>query len=79
MTLTTRLRKMELMRKGVTQREIAGACDVDESLVSHVIAGRRASGDDGRKVMAYIAKLIGAPLTEVFPQADRRQGERRTA
>lgn len=70
-------RKVALLRIGKSHTDIAGACGVERSLVSHVMAGRRWSGTDARKVMEYIAGLMGAPVDEVFPGGDRRRGEDR--
>lgn len=67
-------RKMVLKRLGITYQAIAQELRVDPSLVSHVIAGRRTQGPQGRRVMAHIAQIIGAPMEEVFPGSERRKG-----
>ncbi len=67
-------RKMVLQRLGITYLAIAKELRVDPSLVSHVVAGRRTQGPQGRRVMEHIAQIIGAPLEEVFPGAERRRG-----
>ena len=67
-------RKVALTRLSVTNQDIAAALGVHASLVSHVIAGRRWEGKDGRRVMQHVADLIGAPVGEVFPGWDRRRG-----
>jgi transcriptional regulator with XRE-family HTH domain len=67
-------RKMVLKRLGITNLAIAEALRVDPSLVSHVLAGRRTQGPQGRRVMEHIAKIVGAPLDVVFPGSERRHG-----
>jgi transcriptional regulator with XRE-family HTH domain len=67
-------RKMVLKRLGITNLAIATDLKVDPSLVSHVLAGRRTQGPQGRRVMEHIANIIGAPLETVFPGAERRRG-----
>jgi transcriptional regulator with XRE-family HTH domain len=69
-------RKTALAAKKITQADIAAACQVHPSLVSHVIAGRRWMGSEGRKVLNYIADQLGLPVEEVFPGSDRRKGYR---
>lgn len=65
-------RKVALLRLGQNHTAIAAHLGVERSLVSHVMAGRRWSGSDARRVMEYIAGLLGAPLAEVFPGGERR-------
>lgn len=66
---TTRYdRKAELARRGLSNRQIAKDLGVDESLVSHVIAGRRLTGDDARRVMELIAEKLGTPVEVAFPE-----------
>ncbi len=77
MGFTRQTRKIELVRLGLTGADIARALDVHNSLVSHVIAGRRLGGGKARLVMVHIARLFGAPVSEVFPGSERRV--RRTA
>lgn len=71
-------RKAALLRIGKSNKDIADACGVDHTLVSHVLAGRRWTSPGARRVMDYVAGLLGAPVTEVFPGAERRRpGDRR--
>jgi hypothetical protein len=76
---TTRYdRKAELTRQGIANRRIAKALAVDESLVSHVIAGRRLTGEDARRVMDFIAEKLGTPVEMAFPElslADDQAGQ----
>lgn len=67
MSLRTRLLKIELLRAGLSQRDIAAAAAVEPSLVSHVVAGRRATGPDARRVRAVIAEKLGAEVDDLFP------------
>jgi len=46
--------KIELLKRGIKQVDIARALGVSRSVVSHVIAGRRRS----RRVEKYIRRLI---------------------
>lgn len=64
-------RKTALLRSGVTQVQIAEACEVDITLVCHVMAGRRWTSPGSLKVMRYVAEKFGAPVSEVFPGVDR--------
>ncbi len=66
-------RKVALVLAGWNNKRIGEALSVDPSLVSHVIAGRRWQGKQGRRVMAYIAGIIGQSVTDVFPGSDRRK------
>ncbi len=77
MSFTRQNRKIELLRLGLSGVDIARELGVHESLVSHVIAGRRLGGGKARLVMVHIARLFGAPVSEVFPGSERRV--RRTA
>jgi hypothetical protein len=65
-------RKVALLRLNLSNAAIAGEIGVDESLVSHVIAGRKRSGPKARQIIRYVAEKIGAPEHEVFPGSDRR-------
>lgn len=67
-------RKAALLRIGKSNKDIADVCGVDHTLVSHVLAGRRWTSTAARKVMAYVAELLGAPVGEVFPGHERRHG-----
>jgi transcriptional regulator with XRE-family HTH domain len=62
-------RKAALYRRGKTGMDVARALDVDNGLVSHVLAGRRLSGPDAQRVMIYLAGLFGMPVDEAFPEA----------
>jgi hypothetical protein len=77
MAYTKHARKAALAGMDKKMLDIALAVGVDASLVSHVIAGRRWTGPDARKVMEYVAGLIGAPVDEVFPGSERRRGDDR--
>lgn len=72
MPITRHDRKAELTRKGVTLRQIASEEGVNETLVSHVLAGRRITGDDAKRVMANIAAKIGSSVDEVFPELQEK-------
>lgn len=61
-------RKVALIRLRVSHQEIAAACGVDRSLISHVVAARRTTGEDARRVMQWIADRLGLPLAVVFPE-----------
>lgn len=65
MRLAGRFLKAELVRRGVTQTEIAEAAGVDPTLVSHVIAGRRRH----LGVEQGIADAVGVGREELFPAA----------
>jgi len=67
MPLTPNDRKIVLLKAGVSQAEVAAACGADNTLVSHVLAGRKLSGPAARRVMEYIARLAGLPVADVFP------------
>ncbi|HEU4630183.1 MAG TPA: helix-turn-helix transcriptional regulator [Gemmatimonadaceae bacterium] len=54
--------KLELLRREITQLEIADEAQVDRTLVSHVIAGRRRNAD----VEAVIARRLGVPVDTLF-------------
>jgi transcriptional regulator with XRE-family HTH domain len=62
MSLPPRFIKVELLRRGVTLREIAEYCGVHHTVVSHVVAGRRTT----RAVRERIAKIIELPVETVF-------------
>lgn len=82
MSFSPLTRKAELVRADVSQRQVAVDCEVDESLVSHILAGRRWEHPAALKVMRYLAGIFGVPVSVAFPDdesADRRQGERRSA
>lgn len=66
--LTRTERKERLGHGGI--REIARLADVDESLVSHVVAGRKRHA----RIEAIITGRIGRPGEAVFPpREDRRR------
>ena len=66
---TTRFdRKAELTRRGISNRQIAKELGLHESLVSHVIAGRRLTGDDAKRVMDAVAEKLGTPVELAFPE-----------
>lgn len=69
-----RQRKAHLHLAGQSQQEIARATGTDETLVSHVMAGRRYRHPDAPKVMAHVAALFGMPVEVVFPQAPKYEG-----
>lgn len=50
--------RVELLRKGMRQRELADAVDVDERLLSHYLLGRRTMPDRVRE--AILAVVAGA-------------------
>lgn len=60
-------RKYILMRAGKTQVGIADELGVDFSLVSHVLAGRRLTSPNARRIMEHVARLAGRQVHEVFP------------
>lgn len=70
-------RKTALLQAGKSQRDVAQAVGVDETVVSHVLAGRRWSAPDGLLVMRYLSDLFGIPMDEVFPGWERRRVEDR--
>ncbi|HKW09739.1 MAG TPA: hypothetical protein VJO33_05120 [Gemmatimonadaceae bacterium] len=66
---TTRFdRKAELARRAITNRHIAKDLGVSETLVSHVIAGRRVTGQDAKRVTEWIAEKLGTPVELAFPE-----------
>lgn len=68
--LVTRFdRKAALARQGITFRDIATEAAVDESLVSHVVAGRRLTGPQAKQVMEVVARRMGSSVSVVFPEA----------
>ena len=58
-------RKAALAARGLTQRGIALALDVDESAVSHVLSGRL----DSDRIKQAVAAALGMPVERVFPPA----------
>ena len=66
-------RKIAFLTLGLSQADIARQCDVDMSLVCHIMAGRRWRGPAGRRVMTAIAEALNLPITVVFPGSDRRK------
>lgn len=60
-------RKYILMRAGKTQVGVADELGVDFSLVSHVLAGRRLTSPNARRIMEYVARLAGQQIHDVFP------------
>lgn len=67
MRFSPNLRKAALVQAGISMTEIAHQLGVSGSLVSHVVAGRKQTGPDARRVMGEIARLVGRPVHEVFP------------
>jgi transcriptional regulator with XRE-family HTH domain len=67
MAYGTNDRKAELVRRGVTQRDIAEAVGCSEVQVHKVIVGKRAEGPAAQKVMRHIAELLGMAVEDVFP------------
>lgn len=67
-------RKVALVKLSISNADIAEAVGVDQSLVSHVLAGRKRDGDKAQQIIRHIASLIGAPAEEVFPGSERRAG-----
>lgn len=66
---TTRYdRKAELSRRRISNRQIARELGVSESFVSHVIAGRRVTGQDAKRVTEWIAEKLGTPVELAFPE-----------
>lgn len=70
-------RKIELMHKQISMTRIAEETGTDKGFVSHVVAGRKWESRRAPKVMQRVAEIIGAPIGEVFPGAERRTGEDR--
>lgn len=70
-------RKTVLLQGGKSQRDIAQATGTDETLVSHVLAGRRWSYVGAQSIMRYVAELAGVPVQECFPGSERRTREDR--
>jgi plasmid maintenance system antidote protein VapI len=64
-------RKALLVKQGVTMAEVAQATKVHPSFVSRVIAGTRgvAGSEDAVRVMEYVAKKVGASVSELWPSA----------
>lgn len=62
MAMTSRERKIELLRRGKTQADIARRLAVSESYVSQIIKGTRRN----RLIERAIARAIGKPIREVF-------------
>lgn len=56
--------KIELLKRGISQGEIAEAIDEDRGTVSGVVNGKRKT----LRVRQYIAKALGKPLLKVFPE-----------
>ena len=71
MPLSADDRKTALAAKRVSQGTIARALGVSHSLVCHVVAGRRWMGDDGRRVVEYVANVLELPVEEAFPEAHK--------
>lgn len=63
----SRSRKAALVIAGVTNRQVAEATGVDETLVSHVLAGRRLHMPEAQKVMDYVAAISGKPVEDLWP------------
>lgn len=73
MSYTAIDRKDALYRARIASADIARELGVSEALVSLVIAGKRISGPQSRRVMARLAELLGVPVTVLFPGVERRQ------
>ena len=64
--------KIELLRRGVSQRELARIMGTTPSRISRIIRGRvRLSRQDRR----LIAEVLGSPANELFPRRRRRSRE----
>ncbi len=59
--------KAALVRAGITQRRVARAAKVSESLVSAVIKALRTEGRDAKRVQWEIAKLLDRPVQTIWP------------
>lgn len=68
-------RKTALSQINLGHPEIAKACGVERSLVSHVIAGRRWMGKGARQIMAFISLKLDKPILELFPESTRKKGQ----
>lgn len=64
--------KAELRKRKVYQTEIARACGVSQPTVSYVIRGEM-HGAKAREIMLCIASHLSLPVTELFPQYERRK------
>lgn len=71
MPLNAADRKTALAAKRVSMGAVSRTLGVSHSLVSHVIAGRRWMGTDGRRVVEYVSELLELPVEEAFPEAHR--------
>lgn len=66
--------KIELLRRGVSQRELARIMGTTPSRISRIIRGRlRLSSRDRRR----IAEVLGSPASELFPRRRRRRRSRK--
>ena len=61
--MTPREIRAELILRGINQRQIAAQLGVSESIISHVISGRRRSD----RIRRAIARALGKPVHRVFP------------
>jgi len=77
MPFSVNARKAALVEAGITMKQIGDETGTDRFFVSHVMAGRYWSSAKAHRVMERIAQLIGAPISEVFPGAERRSGKDR--
>jgi transcriptional regulator with XRE-family HTH domain len=67
-------RRQAVKASGLTQIQIATVLDVDQGLVSRVIAGQRSGrGKQAWRIMHHIAAHLKLPLATVFPEAERRR------
>lgn len=63
--------KLELMRHGIVQAEIAADAGCHGALVSRVIAGKQTRGPKAERVARLIARRLHRPVTSLFPWVSR--------
>jgi len=61
--------KIAMLRIGISQSEIAEALNEERASVSGVINGRRTT----RSIREAVAKAIGKPIADVFPDEVHRR------
>lgn len=64
--------RIALLRADVKQSEIARVCKVSKPSVARVIAGQSVSD----RIQRVIAKAIGQPVEDVFPERYGRKAKR---